>query len=83
MRGFRLYCFILGRRCFGLRFRRAGEALSSSGMTAKQIEDLGEIVEVDADLSGKLRASVKVGGDITSNAELTGHHDSNDFISCR
>lgn len=59
---------------------RAAEALSSSGMTAKQIEDLGEIVEADAGLSGKLRASVNVRSEFTSNAELTGHHDSNDFI---
>ena len=58
----------------------AGEALSSAGMTAKQIEDLGEIVAVDADLAGKLRANVNVRGEFTSNAELTGHHDSNDFI---
>jgi len=64
----------------GFNGARAGEALSGSGMSAKQIEDLGEIVEVDSDVAGKLRANVNVRTEFTSNAELTGHHDSNDFI---
>jgi hypothetical protein len=58
----------------------AAEAIGASGMTAKQIEDLGEIVEADSDLSGKLRVNATVRTEYTSNAELTGHHDSNDFV---
>jgi hypothetical protein len=38
----------------------------------KQIEDLGEIVAVDSDVAGKLRANVNVRTEFTSNAELTG-----------
>ena len=41
----------------------AGESLSASGMTKAQIEDLGEIVEAEGDLSSKFRASVNVKGD--------------------
>ena len=53
---------------------------STSGMTARQIEDLGEIVEPDEILAGKARASVSVRNEFTSNAELTGRHGSNDYI---
>jgi hypothetical protein len=59
---------------------RAASALNSSGQTAAQVEDLGEIVEADADVPSKIRANVTIRGEFTSNAELTGHHDSNDFI---
>ena len=59
---------------------RAGEELSTTGMTKGQIEDLGEIVDADATVAQHFRASVNVKGDYTSNALLTGHHDSSDFI---
>src|SRR5262245_48229720 len=58
----------------------AGESLSASGMTKGQVEDLGEIVEADGGIASKFRASVNVKGDYTSNALLTGRHDSSDFI---
>jgi hypothetical protein len=58
----------------------AGESLSASGMTKGQIEDLGEIVEAEGGVASKFRASVNVKGDYTTNALLTGRHDSNDFI---
>jgi hypothetical protein len=60
---------------------QAGSSLSSSGLTAKQIEDLGDIVAADTDeVKSKFRASVNVKGEFTSNALLTAHHDSNDFV---
>lgn len=60
---------------------RAGSSLSSSGLTAAQIEDLGDITEADENsVKSKFRATVNVKGEFTSNALLTGHHDSNDFI---
>src|SRR4030095_11642860 len=58
----------------------AGESLSASGMTKGQIEDLGEIVEAEGGIASKFRGSVNVKGDYTSNALLTGRHDSNDLI---
>ncbi len=60
---------------------RAGSSLSSSGLTAAQIEDLGDIVEATEDtVKSKFRATVNAKGEFTSNALLTGHHDSNDFV---
>jgi hypothetical protein len=58
----------------------AAESLSASGMTKGQIEDVGEIVAAGDTFASKFRASVNVKGDYTSNALLTGHHASNDFI---
>jgi Putative beta-barrel porin 2 len=58
----------------------AGESLSASGMTKSQLEDLGEIVEAEGGIASKFRAGVNIKGDYTSNALLTGRHDSSDFI---
>jgi len=59
----------------------AGSSLSASGLSAKQVEDLGDISEAqDAELKSKFRAAVNVKGEFTSNALLTGHNDSNDFV---
>jgi len=60
---------------------RAGTSLSHSGLTASQVEDLGDIQEVDeTSVKSKFRATVNVKNEFTSNALLTGHHDSNDFV---
>lgn len=60
---------------------RAGSTLNSSGLTAAQIEDLGDIVEADESaVKSKFRATVNVKGEFTSNALLTGQHASNDFV---
>jgi hypothetical protein len=60
---------------------QAGSSVASSGQTASQIEDLGEIVEdQEAELKSKFRFNVTARGEFTSNAQLTGRHDSNDFI---
>lgn len=59
----------------------AGEALSSSGQSAAEIEDIGEIKAAeDGEAQSKWRGSVNVRGDYTSNAHLTGYHDSSDFL---
>jgi hypothetical protein len=59
----------------------AGTKVSrDSGMTARQIEDLGEIVEPDEDLAGRTRASVAIRNEFTSNATLSGNHGNNDYI---
>lgn len=59
----------------------AGSSVSSSGMTAKQIEDLGDITAADeGSVKSKFRSSVNVKGEFTSNALLTGHNESNDFV---
>jgi Putative beta-barrel porin 2 len=58
----------------------AGEKLNSSGQTAGQIADLGEIVEPESSWKDKVRASVTIRGEYTSNAQLQGHHDSSDVI---
>lgn len=60
---------------------RAGSSLTSSGLTAAQVEDLGDIQAADeSSVKSKFRATVNVKGEFTSNALLTGHHDSNDFV---
>jgi hypothetical protein len=60
---------------------RAGTSLSSSGLTSKQIEDLGDITAADDSTApSKFRASVNVKGEFTSNALLIGHNESNDFV---
>ncbi|MEQ1860102.1 MAG: outer membrane beta-barrel protein [Chthoniobacteraceae bacterium] len=60
---------------------RAGSSLSSSGLSAAQIEDLGDITEADESaVKSKFRSSVNVKGEFTSNALLTGNNSSNDFV---
>jgi hypothetical protein len=59
---------------------QAADVLNSSGQNAGQIADLGEIVEPDSSWKDKIRASVTVRGEYTSNAELRGHHASNDLL---
>ncbi len=60
---------------------RAGSSLTHSGLSAAQVEDLGDITAADeSSVKSKFRATVNVKGEFTSNALLTGHHDSNDFI---
>lgn len=60
---------------------QAGESLSASGQTAAEIEDIGLIEPVTEDeTAGKFRASVTLNNSYTSNAELTGIHDSGDYL---
>jgi len=58
----------------------AAGSLNSSGQNAGQISDLGEIVEADSTWKDKIRASVTVRGEYTSNAELRGNHSSSDLL---
>jgi hypothetical protein len=65
--------------CMGVR-GMAGQVAASSTQSQEEIEDVGEIVPAEGELKRNTRASLSVNGDFTSNAELTGYHDSGDFI---
>ena len=59
---------------------RGGPSFSATGQSAAEIEDIGEVSPVLSDWRAKTRASVTTRHEFTSNAQLTGFHDSSDYV---
>lgn len=59
---------------------RAGQTPLTSGQTAAEIEDIGEVTPIDSDLRSQTRVRVSAPHNFVSNAQLTGYHDSSDYL---
>ena len=71
-----IFLLVLGSACAV----RAGQTPISSTQTAAEIEDIGEVTPIDSDFRSQVRARVTTPHEYTSNAQLTGYHDSSDYL---